>query len=296
MTAHLVSLPLGITPPDLDDPARVSRGARHYAQFCAGCHAYPGAPARTVGRTMRPPAPVLHRRLAHWPDELLFVTVRDGVPNSGMPAWPAPSREDEVWDMVAFLRRLPSLDPDEYAELTGEADVADVEGPIRGCVRCHGAEGEGRDGTPRLDIQSPEYLADALRAFRQRTRASGVMQIAAQALDDRTVDRLAREFGRENRSARRGGTEEPPALITEGDPDRKVPACAACHGTSVPARAEFPALAGQNRRYLALQLHLFAGDEAVRGGGPFRELMEIAGHNLAPDDIRDAAEWFGASD
>jgi hypothetical protein len=62
---------------------------------------------------------VLHRRIANWPEELLFATVRDGIANSGTPAWPAPAREDEVWDMAAFLRRLPGLDPDAYASLTG---------------------------------------------------------------------------------------------------------------------------------------------------------------------------------
>jgi cytochrome c553 len=293
-TARLAALPLGISAPDLDDPARVSRGARHYAQFCVGCHAHPGAPPRVVGRTLRPPAPVLHRRIGNWPDALLFVTVRNGVPNSGMPAWPAPAREDEVWDMVAFLRRLPDLDPAAYGALAGEADVAGVAGPRRGCVRCHGAEGEGRDGIPRLDIQSPPYLVDALRAFRQGGRTSGVMQIAAQGLDDAMLDRLAREFGRMTRPAGAPGQGEPPAVVRAGVPDRKVPPCAACHGTSAPARPEFPVLTGQDRRYLALQLHLFAAESSDRGGGPFRRLMEIAGHNLDPGEIAAAAAWYGA--
>jgi cytochrome c553 len=293
-TARLVALPLGISPPNLDDPARVSRGARHYAQFCAGCHAHPGAPPRTVGRTLRPPAPVLHRRIGNWPDELLFSTVLHGVPNSGMPAWPAPVREDEVWDMVAFLRVLAGLDPAAYRTLTGEDDVADVAAPMRGCVRCHGERGEGRDGIPRLDIQSPAYLADALRAFRARDRASGVMQIAAQGLDDETLERLAREFGGMSGPEEGPSPDAPPALVLSGDPDRKIPPCSACHGTSSPARSAFPALKGQDGRYLVLQLHLFAENPDERGGGPFRRLMQIAGHNLGPEDIKRAAEWYGA--
>jgi cytochrome c553 len=293
-TTRLVSRPLGIRAPDLDDPARARRGARHYAQFCAGCHAHPGAPPRTVGRALRPPAPVLHLRIEDWPDELLFATVRDGVPNSGMPAWPAPSREDEVWDMVAFLRRLPDLDPPAYRALTGADDVAGVPAPLRGCVRCHGKDGEGRDGIPRLDIQSPEYLADALRAFRHDERASGVMQIAAEGLDDATVERLAQEFGEMGQPAPARDRVSPPGVILHGNPDRKVPPCVACHGTSVPARAAFPALKGQDRRYLILQLHLFSQDSADRGGGLFRRLMQIAGHNLAPDEIVEAADWYGA--
>src|SRR5688500_10415819 len=37
---------------------------------------------------------------------------------TGMPAWPAQQRDDEVWAMTAFLRRLPQLDADEYQRLT----------------------------------------------------------------------------------------------------------------------------------------------------------------------------------
>jgi cytochrome c553 len=122
------------------------------------------------------------------------------------------------------------------------------------------------------------------------------MQIAVQSLGDEALVNLAREFGRENRPARRQGRDEPPVLIEAGDPDRKVPPCAACHGMSVPARPDFPALNGQDRRYLALQLHIFAGDATERGGGPFRALMQIAGHGLEPDQIMQAAEWYGAAD
>jgi cytochrome c553 len=293
-TARLVSIPFGISPPDLDDPARISRGARHYAQFCAGCHAYPGAPSRAVGRSLRPPAPVLHRRIGNWPDELLFTTVRDGVPNSGMPAWPAPAREDEVWDMVAFLRLLPRLDPAAYSALTGAEDDSGVAGPIRACVRCHGDKGEGRDGIPRLDIQSPHYLADALRAFRDGERASGVMQIAAQGLDDEVIEGLAREFGVMVRPDPPPGRDAPPEVVTAGAPERKVPPCIACHGTSEPVRPGFPALRGQDGRYLVLQLELFTKLPQRRGGGRYRQLMQIAAHGLLPDEIIRAAGWYAA--
>jgi cytochrome c553 len=293
LASRLIARPLGISPPDLDDPARIRRGGRHYAQFCAACHAAPGEGPRTVGRALRPPAPMLHRRIGGWPDALLFTTVRDGVPDSGMPGWPAPAREDEVWDMVAFLRLLPELDRGRYEVLTGAADGADLSGPVRGCVRCHGPRGRGGEGIPRLDIQSPDYLFDALQAFRAGERASGVMQVAVQGLDDDTLARLAREFGTAAVPPT-SGREDPPALVTRGSPDRKIPPCAACHGTSVPARPDFPVLAGQDRRYLALQLRLFAAEEAQRGGGPFSPLMQIAGHNLGPEEIAQAAGWYGA--
>jgi cytochrome c553 len=63
----------------------------------------------------------------------------------------------------------------EYAEL------ADLD--REGCARCHGENGEGGAG-PRLDIQSPAYIAAALEACRQGTRASGTMIAAASRLSD----------------------------------------------------------------------------------------------------------------
>ena len=35
----------------------------------------------------------------------------------GMPAWVTQDRDDEVWAQVAFLRALPDLTPERYAEL-----------------------------------------------------------------------------------------------------------------------------------------------------------------------------------
>ncbi|MGL4312777.1 MAG: c-type cytochrome, partial [Sphingomonas sp.] len=42
------------------------------------------------------------------PAQLAYI-VQHGVKYSGMPAWPAQSRPDEVWPVVAFLRAMPRL-------------------------------------------------------------------------------------------------------------------------------------------------------------------------------------------
>jgi hypothetical protein len=56
--------------------------------------------------------------------EQLFSIVKHGIKFTGMPAWPVQQRDDEVWAMVAFLRRLPDLDAAGYRRLAyGEPDV-----------------------------------------------------------------------------------------------------------------------------------------------------------------------------
>src|SRR3989337_1213280 len=92
--------------PPLDDPALARRGAGHYAASCAPCHGAPGVARSAVTKAMTPPPPYLPEQVPAWQDAELFWIVRHGVKFTGMPAWPALQRSDEVWAMVAFLRRL----------------------------------------------------------------------------------------------------------------------------------------------------------------------------------------------
>ena len=57
------------------------------------------------------------RQVSRWnPEELLYL-VKHGIKFTGMPAWTALQRDDEVWAVVAFLRALPGMDADDYARL-----------------------------------------------------------------------------------------------------------------------------------------------------------------------------------
>jgi Cytochrome C oxidase, cbb3-type, subunit III len=88
---------------------------------------------------MTPPPPYLPPRIPKWEPNELFYIVKHGIKFTGMPAWPALDRDDEVWAMVAFLRQFPKLDADEYRRLAqGEAApsgavalLSDLLGPER---------------------------------------------------------------------------------------------------------------------------------------------------------------------
>jgi cytochrome c553 len=282
----------GIEVPALDNPAMIRRGAAHYDRFCSTCHASPDRPEQSETLEFTPPPPKLHLRAEGWPPEVLLATIKHGIEHTAMPAWPTQNRDDEVWDMVAFLTVLPTLNVPTYRELAGlEIPVEDVPLVAQPCVRCHGPDGRGLpDGAfPRLNIQSDAYLVASLRAFRDGTRASGFMQIVASGLRDDEIAELAAYFAG---TAPELSSSPPPQIVAAGIPERKIPACTGCHGQSSPVRPEFPRLAGQHEGYLLSQLRLFVANH--RGGGPFGELMRAAASGLTEEDMSAAAVWYSS--
>jgi cytochrome c553 len=275
---------LGTTVPPLDGPARIRRAAGHYELVCATCHGSPVRPPAAFARHLLPRPPPLTHQMEHWrPPARIFWTVKHGIRHSAMPGWPDQRRDDEVWDMVAFLRAMPDMSEATYRGLSGHG-VADT------CARCHGADGEGRGGgLPRLDIQSPAYLAASLRAFRDGSRASGTMQTAVAGLDEAAIAGLASRFG-QGPSAPPVGTDGP-EIALRGIPERKIAACESCHGAG--ARADYPRLAGQDAEYLARQLGLFVRLGAARGGR-HAEIMARAVGGLSDAEIAVLAAWYAA--
>lgn len=275
---YAITSTTGVAAPPLGDSAMIRRGAGHYEQVCAQCHGSPERPGRGSHLRLSPPAPELHTRLGERPPVSLFFTVKHGVSGSGMPAWPTPYRDDEVWDMVAFLNVLPELDAARYRDLAGMERVAQqsIAQPLATCVRCHGEDGRGSpDGAfPRLDIQSSTYLYSALTAFRDGERASGFMQSATAGLTDGELMALAEYFGGLEET---GPPEADVALV-----DVPGATCTACHGAFAPAREEFPVLYGQYQPYVDLQLELFSRPGGHRGGGEFAPLMEEVARSLWP--------------
>jgi cytochrome c553 len=278
----------GLGVPDLDDPGGIRRGAGHYEMVCAACHGSPAGAPEQFADDLVPAPPRLMEQMANWhPDARVFWTVKHGIKRSAMPAWPTQLRDDEVWDMVAFLGVMAGMSATEYAELAGLGR--------EGCASCHGENGEGGSG-PRLDIQSPQYLADALQAFRQGTRASGTMIAAASRLSDEQIAELSAYYGKllEVEAAGDGLGAQ---IAARGIPERDIAACDSCHEGG---RAEFPRLMGQDKDYLVTQLELFNEHGAERGGHraeimaqALRVLPEMEAGPLSEEEIEALAEYYG---
>lgn len=107
-------------PDDLDEPARLRRAASAYDEMCAACHAKPGGVADELAKGLLPEPPVLADQAGEWSAAEQFWIVKNGVRMTGMPAFGPTHTDDRLWDLVAFLRKLPSLSPAEYRALVAE--------------------------------------------------------------------------------------------------------------------------------------------------------------------------------
>jgi cytochrome c1 len=112
-----------LRPPPLDH-LRAQRGALVYAARCTACHGGPGVAPQPFALSMQPLPGVLIDAARHWnPAELYWIT-RHGIKMSGMPAWEFHLDDAELWDVVAFLQRLPLMTPAEYETALAGADAA----------------------------------------------------------------------------------------------------------------------------------------------------------------------------
>ena len=109
-----------IVPNDLKDPNRISRGAGQYAGMCSGCHLAPGMKRTEISQGLYPRAPELRRATTLTPEEEFWV-VKHGIKMTGMPAWGVTHDDDLLWDVVAFVRKLPELTPEQYKTLVKNA-------------------------------------------------------------------------------------------------------------------------------------------------------------------------------
>jgi mono/diheme cytochrome c family protein len=127
-------------PENLADHKRVVAGTSHFAEHCSTCHSAPGVEAGEMAKGMHPLPPVLKDAARRWSPGELFWMVRNGIKMTGMPAWPSHSDED-IWDIVAFLGRLPTMSEKDYGALVKESMEA-------GGHAAHGSPPPGQDCAP----------------------------------------------------------------------------------------------------------------------------------------------------
>jgi mono/diheme cytochrome c family protein len=199
----------------LDEPARMATAAEQlqatraehgrvrFAENCAICHGPQGE-----GVT----APTMNSQefLMSISDEVLFSLIRSGVPGTAMPSWSqafgGPFPDDEIRDLVAFIRsweptappaaaRPRPADPEQGAALFASA-----------CFACHGPDGRGASAPAindraRLNQFDDEWYRQTIAVGRP---ARGMPTWGA-VLSPRQIDDLVALFA----SWRRGETVRP---------------------------------------------------------------------------------------
>ncbi len=111
---------VGITVPSLDDDSMVKTGFDHYKEMCVCCHGAPGVKPSEIAEGLYPEPPELADEIDEFSSEELYWIAKNGIKMTGMPAFGPTHSEEELWSIVAFLKRLPDLTPEEYKRMGGD--------------------------------------------------------------------------------------------------------------------------------------------------------------------------------
>ncbi len=92
----------------------------HFADHCAGCHANDGSGQTAIGKNVYPKAPDLRKPDTQtMSDGELFFIIQNGIRFTAMPGWGTgdPAKDGSSWELVHFIRHLPSLTEEELEEM-----------------------------------------------------------------------------------------------------------------------------------------------------------------------------------
>ncbi len=103
--------------PYANDPRALESGLVHFQDTCVQCHGAPGVEPAEFAKGLNPPAPELSEVQAESSDGELFWLVSRGIRMTGMPAFGPTHSDEDIWKIVAFVRHLPRLTPEEKHKL-----------------------------------------------------------------------------------------------------------------------------------------------------------------------------------
>jgi len=132
-------------PPDLLAEARIRQGAGNYDAMCMGCHLAPGMADTELSKGLYPAPPNLTTETVNAAEA--FWVIKHGIKASGMPAWGKSMDDEYIWNMAAFLQRLPELSAGQYETLVASSGGHDHGG---GETQPHGHD----EGAPSDDSES----------------------------------------------------------------------------------------------------------------------------------------------
>jgi mono/diheme cytochrome c family protein len=107
-------------PKDLMSEARIIQGAGNYNAMCTQCHLAPGMSSTELSRGLYPAPPNLTQETVEAGEA--FWVVKHGIKASGMPAWGGSMDDEYIWNMAAFIQRLPKLDAASYQALVAKSE------------------------------------------------------------------------------------------------------------------------------------------------------------------------------
>jgi mono/diheme cytochrome c family protein len=101
----------------VEDPQRIALGAQRYAVLCVGCHLAPGVTKSDVRQGLYPHPPNLAQEELQEARRAFWI-VKHGIKMSAMPAWGKTLDDETIWNVVAFVRKMPDMTPETYQQLS----------------------------------------------------------------------------------------------------------------------------------------------------------------------------------
>jgi mono/diheme cytochrome c family protein len=109
--------------PDLKRTETIESGFRQYEAHCVQCHGAPGVSPDAGALGMTPVPGYLVPTAREWTAAQIHQVVKHGIKMTGMPAWKYRMDDDEIWQVVAFVKeRLPYVTAAQYREMAARVE------------------------------------------------------------------------------------------------------------------------------------------------------------------------------
>jgi mono/diheme cytochrome c family protein len=107
-------------PASINDPASVQAGAKAFSTHgCTNCHGAPGVNWAKFSEGLHPDPPDLKEIVGDRSPSQLFWVIKNGINMTGMPSFAlAGVKDDEIWSIVAFLKKLPNVSEADFKAWT----------------------------------------------------------------------------------------------------------------------------------------------------------------------------------
>ncbi|MBI3155743.1 MAG: c-type cytochrome [Burkholderiales bacterium] len=158
-----LALALGVGAPASAQPGNADKGKEIYDRRCTWCHGAEGDGGGASKDFLNPPPRDFtsgnYKIKTSWfeemapADEDVFRMIRDGMPGTSMPGWGDILGEQDMWDLVAYVKSFAGFDapPAKMVDF-GTQVQSSAESIEQGrklfedgdrCVECHGKSGKG---------------------------------------------------------------------------------------------------------------------------------------------------------
>ncbi len=120
------------TPPaNLADPAMVQAGAHEFKEHgCVLCHGAPGVKWAKFSEGLHPDPPDPKEVVGELSPPQLFWVIKNGINMTAMPSFAQAGASDEdIWKIVAFLKKWTSVSEADYKNWTAELESAPASEP-----------------------------------------------------------------------------------------------------------------------------------------------------------------------